>query len=720
MIARIGNKMRGRSHSRRALPGLRRVIWRNRWIFTAIVVSALLDAAPFALLLQSMYTGESQIFVQPPGSGPLSSWGISGGISGAGSGAAVMQVDLATYAAGERTVIDSATVFSVVAREADIRNLKTFAGVDDIAGLLQEKLRVEVNKTDNIVQISMETPYPQESAKIVNAVVDAYVSFRSTARDAELAASTARLSKDRSDCSAKIDADHDAMTALRKKANVISFDDPNPPVVADLRKFSDALAAANRDLGAAQLDFKVASDGYPQDALHTRLLAEARKNPSALIMTDADLAKVRESVFALQNQLAALARKELPQNTEYRGVADQLERARAMLVAGSERQVDRVKTRVAAAQKLIDRQDLLVGQFYADAAAYANLAADVKRQTARMKTLDDSIRNPILSAGSGPVITVLAAAETPASPSSPHRWLIMLCGLCAGLAAATAVAYFREIRNPRLHDATDVQINLGLDVLGVVPHIASDPAHAQFSQPAENVTDVCRKLAKSLRYAGGNERVRTISIASANRGDGRSTLARNLALVLAHSGRRVLLIDADLRHPSLHRKFSQENRRGLANVLLGNRTLKNAILKTPVDHLYLLPAGIAKTDSAQLLVYHDLSPVLKEAGRCFDRVIVDCSAAAGGQDAKLVACACDATVLLIRAEKTELRAAENLLEDFRSADARVMGVAINHRPMEFEFALRAAAARLGIDRLQSRAMDEEDEISPAGASGRDV
>ena len=170
--------------------------------------------------------------------------------------------------------------------------------------------------------------------------------------------------------------------------------------------------------------------------------------------------------------------------------------------------------------------------------------------------------------------------------------------------------------------------------------------------------------------------LRTIALVSAHPGEGKTTASINLALVTGLSvGRRVLLVDCDLRRPSVHRTLALQPQRGLAEVLLGEATLDEAICPVEGANLDVLPVRDRPLNPSELLGSEAMAKLIADAAQRYDRVILDTPAALGLPDAKAVCDQCDGTVIVVRADQTPQEDVQSVLE-FLDRD-RILGLVLN-------------------------------------------
>lgn len=168
---------------------------------------------------------------------------------------------------------------------------------------------------------------------------------------------------------------------------------------------------------------------------------------------------------------------------------------------------------------------------------------------------------------------------------------------------------------------------------------------------------------------------------SAGPGEGKSTTAANVATVMAQQGKRVLLIDADMRKPTMHYTFRLINTQGLTTLLTKRTTFDETIQKTEVENLFVLTSGPIPPNPAELLSSVVMDSFIKHALTLFDTVILDTPPVLAVTDAQILANLCDGTVLVVRSGETEREAALKAKDLLSKAKAKVLGVVLNGKPI---------------------------------------
>ena len=194
--------------------------------------------------------------------------------------------------------------------------------------------------------------------------------------------------------------------------------------------------------------------------------------------------------------------------------------------------------------------------------------------------------------------------------------------------------------------------------------------------PKSITSESYRSLRTNIQYSSIDKHVKTLVVTSSNAGEGKSTVAGNLAYTFFQSGKRVLIIDCDLRKPSLHRKFNVSNEVGLTDVLVGTSEL-NKVMKKIDDNLYLLTTGTLPPNPAEIIGSNTMENFLDECKINFDYIILDTPPILPVTDSKLLAIKADATVLVVRSEISKLKHVSQAFKELGKVNANVIGTILN-------------------------------------------
>ncbi|MFS0864586.1 CpsD/CapB family tyrosine-protein kinase [Fredinandcohnia sp. 179-A 10B2 NHS] len=199
------------------------------------------------------------------------------------------------------------------------------------------------------------------------------------------------------------------------------------------------------------------------------------------------------------------------------------------------------------------------------------------------------------------------------------------------------------------------------------------------TNPKSPISEQYRTIRTNIQFSTVDEEVKTIMVTSAGPAEGKSTTTNNLAVVFAQQGKRVLLVDADLRKPTAHYSFRVENITGLTNVLTKQATLEKAVQKTEQEDLYILTSGPIPPNPAELLGSKAMVELLEKAKEQFDLIVFDTPPVLAVTDAQVLANKSDGVVLVVSSGKTQNDAAVKAKEQLMNAKAKLLGVVLNNK-----------------------------------------
>lgn len=197
--------------------------------------------------------------------------------------------------------------------------------------------------------------------------------------------------------------------------------------------------------------------------------------------------------------------------------------------------------------------------------------------------------------------------------------------------------------------------------------------------PKSPISEQYRTIRTNLQFASVDETLGSMLVTSSGPGEGKSMTTANLAVVYAQQGKKVLLIDADLRKPTVHYTFRLDNLRGLSNILVGENTLEEAVNRTDVDNLDVISCGPIPPNPSELLASRKMEQFLIDARQSYDMVIFDTPPVLAVTDAQILANIVDGALLVVRSKHTEDEAVEKAKEALEPARAKLLGAVLNDR-----------------------------------------
>lgn len=286
--------------------------------------------------------------------------------------------------------------------------------------------------------------------------------------------------------------------------------------------------------------------------------------------------------------------------------------------------------------------------------------------------------------GGGESLVLADTAPVPANPVSPSWPLNMALGLLLGTVTAVGGVVLLDFFGDRIYSRDEIEELVEAPVLGTLPNIDLGKKNEKENVRNLNVyEEAVRTLRVSLNFVLGNNLGKgVVLITSALPGEGKTTVSSYLAESYARAERRCLVVDADLRRPQLHNRFSLRNLRGLSNLLLeGSGALSDAISELrDVPGLAVLTSGPIPPNPADLLSLDETKNLFRFMRERFDTIVVDSPPAQGLADASLLGGLADGVVLVVSARDARRRALSRMVEQLRGSEARILGIVLNHVP----------------------------------------
>lgn len=310
-----------------------------------------------------------------------------------------------------------------------------------------------------------------------------------------------------------------------------------------------------------------------------------------------------------------------------------------------------------------------------DRISAASRAIELK-ETAYGALLEQYETNRVRDALMANTLSVLEPAIVPQKPATPRKELNLALGVVLGLLAGFGLAFLVESLDTTLHSADQIKKTAELPLLGRIPAGSRRDQPALFDGMSPQ-GEAFRRLRISLLSLEQDEALRTVQVTSAEPREGKSIVAANMAQALAQSGRRVMIVDAHLRLPTLHKVFDLTNRIGLSSVLSEQATVEEAIQRTNAPGIQVLTSGPLPANPAELLGSPQMKSLIEQLAKEFDMVLVDTPSLIAVTDAAAVSKSVDGVILVVelgRARQEYVRAARQQLVDVR---AKPIGVVIN-------------------------------------------
>ena len=581
----------------------------------------------------------------------------------------------------------------------------------------------------NFLLVAIECHDPDDPAVIVNNVVARWYE-EAKKRSAEEFAGDPLLAfrRDAENIEAEIKSKRDRLKALAARMPPGAREDPKNNITAqNVRQYAEQVAVGKLELSqleqyrnvlnspggiAVTADMRAKVEADPQVYQLAQLLFIYQQQRAADERTygegHLELKRIDAQIEAAEQKLAALRMERLNQEqADLREAANTAyENTRHALFISQEN--------LAKAEAEQQDQDRLLFEYNdLEAQLEKDLEYNVKVQDRikgldRVKTQRTAIR-----------LNVAQPAITPLERSSPNLVLLPF-GIVMALALASGIGLAAELLDKSVRTTQDITRHLDVAMLGAIPD--TDDEETRISRvetavrdvPRSMVAEAFRRIRTNLQFAAPADRQRTILITSPVPQDGKTTVATNLAIVQAQSGRRVLLIDANLRRPEVQRVFDGLSQQGLTNLLVGDGTMATCVSKTKIPNLDVIASGPLPPNPIDLLSGNRWRELLHEAQTQYDQIIIDTPPVLLVSDAGVLATTVDGVILVVRANRNSRGVAKRACTLLSHVNAHMFGAVLN----------AARVTRGGYFREQARAFYDyqpvEDRRSRRIAKARDT
>jgi polysaccharide biosynthesis transport protein len=328
--------------------------------------------------------------------------------------------------------------------------------------------------------------------------------------------------------------------------------------------------------------------------------------------------------------------------------------------------------------EIAKKQEELGGLF--SARQISDTQAEIRGLETKLSSLQATYASLLGNSNRGAtnVLSVVESANLPRVPVGPNKAMMVLLSAAIGLGLATGAAYLLEYLDDTIKTTTDVKKLLKLPVIGHIPEIEKGQHDSTYltKNPRSTVAEAFRTLRTNLEFASVDNPLKVILVSSAAMGDGKTSVSSALATIMAQGGKTVLLVDADLRRPSIHRYLGLSNKNGLTDVFRNSIELHEALQTWNLEKVMVIPGGEPPPNPAELLGSKKMDVILDSLRKVADVVILD-GPPFLVTDAALLASKVDGVLMVVRSGHSRKNEVLYSIEQLETAGARVVGVALN-------------------------------------------
>jgi len=657
---------------------------RRRWIVVGVIVAAMIVAVTYNKLATPIYEAQARLLVEPNSPDVVPFRGVTEDQGRVDYYATQLEI-LKSRALARRTLEKLNMLDSDPQRQAgQIGSLLGHLVVAPVQSPLGDSrvISVTVNSTD-----------PELAAKFANGVSRTYVdqnleSRRQGSRDASEWLKQ-RLDELRADV-AKREA---ALQNYRERQGSVSLGEDHNITTQKLDQLNTLVTTARTELVEKKALYdqlkSIEAQGQPLDTF-TPILTNG-----FIQGLKADLATLQREREQLSERLGELHPDMVKVTAAIATAKARLDAEMAKVVSGVENDYKAAAAKEHVLNESLEAQKREVLELNQASIGYTTLKRDSSSTEQMLQTVLQRFKETDLSAElQTNNARVLDLAEVPRGFIWPRAQLNLILALFGGTFLGVALAFGLEYLDPRIAMASDIAASLGLPLLGVTPRIRGLKQRIAHDRLPPSFQEALRSIRTQLYLSPIPGAARSVTVTSTSAGEGKTIVATNLAISIAMSGRRVLLVDADLRRPQLHEIFGVSRAPGLADVMAGDIKPTEALLEGPIKGLFLLPAGGKVTNPTDLLDSGHLRHLIRAFTHVFDTVILDCTPIMGVADASIVANTSSSVLMVIGSGRTSPEAAQAALDRIAAVQAQVVGVVLNRAKVDVREAYGYSATEL--------------------------
>lgn len=594
--------------------------------------------------------------------------------------------------------------------EADRRSFEPVS-VETAARRLQDMITIEPVKESRLVMVHADNRDPQRAQLYSNAIAKAYLDNNLETILQSTVDAVDWLSKQLDDAQAKLNTSEQNVYDYRKEHGImsVSLEERQNMLTAQMTALATKLTEAKAERIAIQSEKKAMEDlvsiedpmAIPLEKINTNaLIQQLKQEYGTLSMEYSELSERYGAKFPRMVELQA--KLERIKGDIQREVKNVLMAVDAKLAAAKD-----TENELRKSLDTLRRQAMDLGE---KGVAYHRLERERKNNEEIYQILmgrsKEADLSRLLRVNN---VHILDPALLPTEPIRPRLHWNLTLALIVGLLVGVGLALLLELSDRTIRTQEDIE-SRGVAFLGIVPSIGtaalrpyqkgyanlkkakrSHPASRKQTKkgdvsafdlfvhenPKSQVSESCRAIRTNLLFMSANRSLKTLLVTSPSPQEGKTTVAVNLATVMAQAGSRVLLVDTDMRRPRLHRTFRLSPKKGISSMVLGESSVEDSIHATSVDHLDVLPCGPIPPNPAELIHMERFGKVLSELAAMYDHLILDSPPVGVVTDAAILSKLVDGTVLIVKSLRTSREAFKHAVGVLRDIDSSILGAVLN-------------------------------------------
>lgn len=582
-------------------------------------------------------------------------------------------------------LLRSPTVLNMVAE-----NIGNDMTPEEVGGGLTIKQGETNGEKNDIIELSYKNADPEKARDVLNELCRTYIEYRREVNAQEVSRLLSKLEVQIDKLQNELTSKENDLRYFKEENQMVQLSSETNITVSKLSEMELSLQKTNLDIIESrerQQQLKAQISNQELDIVQSMTYSDPFKNR----LSDLEL------------QLNTLSAEYSPEHFKVKSIKEQIERLKEATVDSLSREaasqtliknpirqsmvqeminltieIAALDTKRIAQEKIIEKLNSELVKLPQIEQRYIFLQRETESSLETLRILKSKYEETKIRKDSQESdLKVLEMAQTPVSPIRKVKVTIIIIGLLAGIMIGIAFAFGIEFLDQSLKDPLEVERTLELPLLGIVPHIEADQELFEQKDLTKNILEPFRALRANLKHIATTHRLKTFIICSAVKGEGKTTLSANLSITFAMDGKRVILIDADLRRSQMHTLFNIPKKMGLSDYLLGSATVDEIMKPTKFENLYIITSGERPSNPAELLGTWRFDTLIQELRARGDIVIFDSPALLPVSDTITMAPKMDGCLVVVRTLWTPIKAARQAKNQLKRIGCRIFGGILN-------------------------------------------
>jgi tyrosine-protein kinase Etk/Wzc len=582
-------------------------------------------------------------------------------------------------------LLRSPTVLNMVAE-----NIGNKITPGKVGGGLTIKQGETNGEKNDIIELSYKNADPEMARDVLNELCRTYIEYRREVNSQEVSRLLSKLE-------VQIDKLQSELTS--KENDLRYFKEENQMVQLSSETNITVSKLSEMELSLQKTNLEIIESRERQQQLKTQISNQELDIVQSMTFSD----PFKNRLSDLELQLNTLSAEYSPEHFKVKSIKEQIERLKDATVDSMSREaasqtliknpirqsmvqeminltieIAAQETKRIAQEKIIEKLNAELLKLPQIEQRYIFLQRETESSIETLRILKSKFEETKIRKDSQESdLKVLEMAQTPVTPIRKVKFTIIIIGLLAGIMIGIAFAFGIEFLDQSLKDPLEVEKTLELPLLGIVPHIEADQELFEQKDLTKNILEPFRALRANLKHIATTHRLKTFIICSAVKGEGKTTLSANLSITFAMDGKKVILIDADLRRSQMHTLFNIPKKTGLADYLLGIATVDEIMKPTKFENLYIITSGERPSNPAELLGTWRVVNLVHEFRDRGDIVIFDSPALLPVSDTITMAPKMDGCLVVVRTLWTPIKAARQAKNQLKRIGCRIFGGILN-------------------------------------------